>query len=118
MDARAFAEAWIDDWNSHDIERVLAHYAPDAEFRSPIAQQRTGDGVVHGLEALRAYWAPAFALRPGLRFTLQQAFAGHGAVSINYSDELGREIVETLVLREDGKAVLGIACYCGLSEAV
>lgn len=117
MDAFAFARAWIDDWNSHDIERVLAHYAEGAEFRSPIARQRTGEGVVHGLEALRAYWTPALALRPDLRFTLKQAFAGDGAVSINYADELGRDIVETLVLRGDGKAILGIACYRGLSEA-
>ena len=113
MDVRAFAEAWIADWNSHDIERVLGHYAADAEFRSPVALLRTGKGVVRGLEALRAYWTPAFTLRPGLRFTLKQVFAGHEAISISYTDELGRDIIETVVLREDGKVVLGIACYSG-----
>ena len=111
MDVQNFAEAWIDDWNSHDIERVLAHYTDDAEFRSPVAQRRTGDGVVRGKEALRAYWTPAFKLRPELHFTLKKAFAGHGAVSIHYGDELGREVIETLVLGSDGKAVLGIASY-------
>src|SRR5262245_48004117 len=29
--ALAFAEAWVDAWNRHDLERVLAHYAEDIE---------------------------------------------------------------------------------------
>lgn len=111
MEVLAFAQSWIDDWNSHDIDRVLGHYAADAEFRSPIAKQRIGNGVVRGHDELRAYWSPAFVLRPELRFRLKCAFAGNNAISINYSDELGRDIVETLVFGEGGKAVLGIACY-------
>ena len=111
MDAKAFAACWIKDWNSHQIERVLAHYAPDAEFRSPHAEQRTGSGVVRGHEALRAYWAPALEARPGLHFTLKGVFAGHRSVAIHYGDELGRDVVETLVFKSDGKAILGTACY-------
>ncbi|MDP4605484.1 MAG: nuclear transport factor 2 family protein [Erythrobacter sp.] len=111
MDVLAFAQSWIDDWNSHDLERVIGHYTADAEFRSPLAKQRTGDGVIRGHEALRAYWSSAFALRPALHFELKAAFSGHNAISIHYSDELGRDIVETLVFGDDGKAVLGMACY-------
>jgi ketosteroid isomerase-like protein len=111
MDLQAFAQIWIDDWNSHDIERVLGHYSDDAEFRSPVAQQRTGDGIVRGKEKLRAYWEPAFTLRPDLQFALKKCFVGHQSVAIHYSDELGREVIETLVFNADGKAIFGSGCY-------
>jgi SnoaL-like domain len=111
MDLLAFAQNWVDDWNSHDIERVLDHYSDNAEFRSPIAEQRTGDGVVRGKERLRAYWEPAFTLRPALRFTLKKCFVGHRTIAIHYSDELGRDVVETLVFDEDDKAFFGSGCY-------
>lgn len=111
MDLHAFAQLWIDDWNSHNIDRVLSRYADTAEFRSPFAEQRTGDGVVRGKECLRAYWEPALKLRPALRFTLIRCFVGYRTVAIQYSDELGRQVVETLVFDEDGKAISGSGCY-------
>ena len=111
MDPQDFARRWIDDWNSHDIERVLAHYADDAEFRSPMAERLTGDGVVRGRDALRAYWGPALIQRPALHFTLKTAFAGHRSVAIHYGDELGRDVVETLVFNADGQASAGYGCY-------
>lgn len=111
MDMNAFAHRWIDDWNSHDIDRVLSHYADTAEFRSPFAEQRTGDGVVRGKGGLRAYWEPALELRPALRFSLIRCFVGYRTVAIQYSDELGRQIVETLAFDEDGTVIFGSGCY-------
>ena len=114
MDLEEFAERWIDDWNSHDLDRVLSHYANDAEFRSPIAAQRVGDGIVKGRDALQTYWSPAFEKRPNLRFHLKKAFVGHRAISIHYGDELGRDIIETLLFDETGKAIFGCGCYSEL----
>ena len=37
--AATFAEQWATDWNSHDIEAVLSHFADDAVFTSPLAGQ-------------------------------------------------------------------------------
>ncbi|NLR70278.1 nuclear transport factor 2 family protein [Novosphingobium sp. ERN07] len=106
-----FAQQWIDDWNSHVLERVLDHYSEDAEFRSPFAEKRTGNGIVKGKAALRNSWGPAFALRPNLKFTLKNCFVGHRTLAIHYSDELGREVIETLVFDENGKATFGSGCY-------
>ncbi len=111
MNLETFADQWIEDWNSHDIERVLAHYCEDAEFRSPNAQKRVGDGVVRGREALRRYWGPALEARPTLLFHLKKVFIGHQTISIHYGDELGRDVVETLAFDEDGRAVFGCGCY-------
>lgn len=111
MDLEHFATRWIDDWNSHDIDRVVAHYAEDAEFRSPNAVKMVGNGIVKGHDALRAYWGPALAKRPALKFHLKQAFVGYRAISIHYGDELGRDVVETLLFDEAGQAILGCGCY-------
>ena len=111
MDLEEFAERWIADWHSHDIERVLDHYADDAEFRSPNAMRMVGDGVVRGRAKLRSYWEQALQQRPQLRFYLKKAFIGYRTISIHYGDELGRDVVETLVLNDSGKATFGCGCY-------
>ncbi len=111
MNLEQFANRWIADWNSHDLDRIVSHYAEDAEFRSPRAAERLGEGVVRGHEALRAYWAPALENRPDLEFYLKEAFVGHRAISIHYGDELGRDVVETLLFGEGGKAIFGCGCY-------
>ena len=33
--SRRFAAEWIEAWNAHDLERILAHYADDFEMASP-----------------------------------------------------------------------------------
>lgn len=34
-DPLRFSESWIDAWNSHDLERILAHYEDDFLLESP-----------------------------------------------------------------------------------
>lgn len=110
-EADLIASDWIDAWNSHDLDRILAHYADDIVFHSPKAENAVGKGQVKGIAALKDYWSKGLASRPGLEFRLIHAFAGFRSVALLYSDELGCEIVETLVLDEAGKAVCGTACY-------
>ncbi|MBO9669709.1 MAG: nuclear transport factor 2 family protein [Sphingobium sp.] len=110
-EADAIAQEWIETWNSHDVERILEHYADDIIFHSPVAELATGDGRVQGMAALRTYWSRGLAKRSGLNFTLIHAFAGHRSVAIHYSDELGRQMVETLIFNDQGKVETGTACY-------
>ena len=35
--AEEFARDWVESWNSHDLERMLAHYADDFEMTSPLS---------------------------------------------------------------------------------
>ncbi len=30
-----FAQEWLNAWNSHDLEAIMAHYAEDVIFYSP-----------------------------------------------------------------------------------
>jgi hypothetical protein len=51
-EAQSWAEQWIEEWNRRDVEAMLAHFADDVEFRSPVAAAVTGDPVVRGRDAL------------------------------------------------------------------
>jgi ketosteroid isomerase-like protein len=43
-----FANNWIDDWNSHDLSRILAHYNDDFEMLSPSIHNSDGEYEVTG----------------------------------------------------------------------
>lgn len=57
IDPELFANTWIEEWNRRDIDALVAHYAADIRFVSPVAAKRTGSSVVIGREALTAYWS-------------------------------------------------------------
>jgi ketosteroid isomerase-like protein len=56
--AHQLAAAWIQAWNSHDLDEILAHYTEDVVLVSPIAVKILNDsfGTVHGKAALRDYF--------------------------------------------------------------
>ena len=76
--AERFAKEWIAAWNSHDLERILAHYEDDFEMSSPIITTLIGErsGKLRGKVAVGAYWAKALRSIPNLRFELLAALAG------------------------------------------
>lgn len=49
--------------NRSDAEWVLAHFAEDALFVSPLAARITGAGEIRGKAALRNYWQRALRAR-------------------------------------------------------
>ncbi len=81
--ARAFVREWIDAWNSHDVERILRHYADGVTYQSPFVVRLAGnvDGALQGKEALREYLAAGLAAYPELHFRLRGVYAGLAASS-------------------------------------
>src|SRR5690349_21952841 len=59
--AARFVEAWHTSWCKVDIDAVVAHFAEEAEMRSPLALKLTGSAVVAGAENIRAYWRKAYS---------------------------------------------------------
>ena len=57
----AFVRSWLEAWNAHDVEAVLAHFTEDATFTSPVAARilEGSDGVIHGKAALREIQGPS-----------------------------------------------------------
>lgn len=55
--AETFAANWIRHWCHREVQQIVAHFAPDARFTSPVAAKRTGHPLVVGRDALRDYWS-------------------------------------------------------------
>jgi hypothetical protein len=112
-DADTFVREWIAAWNARDLERVLAHWADDCEFTSPLVVKLTGDasGTVRGKAALRAYWKRGLEANPELRFDHERTWVGHDSVVIGYRNHRGQTCAETIRLGPDGRAIAGFAHY-------
>ena len=72
IDPWKFAQDWQDGWNSHDLNRIMAHYHKDVVFRSLKAQALVGRGELMGRHELRRYWAKALERQPDLKFQVQE----------------------------------------------
>lgn len=59
-----FSREWIAAWNRSDAEAVLAHFAEETVFVSPLAAKVIGHPEIHGKAELRAYWTKALRARP------------------------------------------------------
>lgn len=112
-EAQQFGLAWVEAWNSHDLERILEHYAPDVEVTSPLAETVLGPGrhTVKGKQALRQYWGPALERYPDLRFVLLRAYAGAGSVVLHYQSVQGLVAAECMELDVNGKVRRVLAHY-------
>jgi ketosteroid isomerase-like protein len=101
-----FVRSWLGAWNAHDLEAVLAHFAEDATFTSPVAARILdgSDGVVHGKAAPRSYWRKGLRRIPDLRFDLVDIYVGVDTIVINYRNQNGGLVSE--VLRFDGPLVV------------
>ncbi len=108
----AFADKWIDAWNSRDIDAVLSLYADDVVFTSPTALRfvpKTG-GTVHGKDALRSYWTRALEQNEDLHFELINVYAGIDTLVLHYRNQLGGSVNEVLTFR-DGLVATGHATH-------
>ena len=92
--ANHFAKEWIEAWNSHDLDRILAHYSEDFTMASPriavIAQEPSG--ILRGKAAVARYWAQALALTPALEFKWIATFIGADSVAVHYQGPRGPAI--------------------------
>jgi len=89
--AHRFACDWIECWNAHDLDRILAHYGDDFEMSSPLIVDLMNEpsGTLRGKGAVRSYWAKALARQPRSRFELIDAYAGANSVVIHYRGPRG-----------------------------
>jgi ketosteroid isomerase-like protein len=105
LDARRFADDWINAWNSHDPERILSHYTDDIILVSPVAKKMlNGDGTVRGKAALRDYFQHGLTAYPDLRFDLIDVLWGLETIVLLYRNNVrGTKTAEVMQLTEGGK---------------
>lgn len=111
MDFDAFAIDWEAAWNSHDLDRILAHYGEDVIFRSTKAMRLVGYGELRGKAALRDYWSRALAAQPDLSFVVVDVLHGHGMLVITYRNQSDVLAAEMLRFGPDGLVVEASACH-------
>jgi hypothetical protein len=107
-----FAVDWIDSWNSHNLDRVLSHYADDFEMSSPVIVKVTGEpsGTLKGKQKVGAYWATALQLIPDLHFELVTTLVGVDSITLYYKGARGLA-AEVFHFNEGGKVARAYAHY-------
>jgi hypothetical protein len=112
-EAQEFALEWIESWNSHDLDRILSHYADDVEVVSPLVETMLGPGrvSVRGKARLREYWETALARYPDLHFRLYRAYAGPRSVVLHYQSVQALVSAECMEFDGDGLVRRVLAHY-------
>jgi len=111
MNGRAFAKAWEQGWNSHDLDVIMSHYREDIVFRSKKAIPLVGKGEIKGKQNLLDYWAAALKLQPDLKFLVQEIFEGHNMLVISYLNHRDVLAAETLYFDDKGQVYQAGACH-------
>jgi hypothetical protein len=111
--AHHFAAEWIEAWNTHDLARVVSHYADDFEMSSPIIIQIVGEasGTQKGKAAVGAYWTKALTMIPDLHFELVNVLAGANSITLYYKGAGRRLVAEVLHFGADKKVGKAFAHY-------
>jgi ketosteroid isomerase-like protein len=110
----AFVDEWVEGWNSHDLTRVLGHFADNVTFTSPVASLllENSDGVIRGKEALREYWREGLRRIPDLHFEVLGTYVGVHTLVINCQNQKGALVSEVLEFEND-TVIRGHGTYLG-----
>jgi hypothetical protein len=110
-DAIRFAQKHVATWNTHDLDAIMTLYADSAELVSPLAGNLTGEPVVRGRDALRAYFARGLEKYPDLRFELVDTFTCVSSVTLLFYGAGRRLVAEVMHLDQQGKIEKVFAHY-------
>ena len=112
-EAHELAHHWIEAWNDHDLERILAHYADDVVFSSPFTAKigSSPSGALLGRDALVAYFQAALAKYPMLTFRLRAVLCGINSVTLLYESVSGLLAAETMILNHRHQVSCVLAHY-------
>jgi len=108
-----FANEWIAAWNSHDLDKIMSHYAEGVVLTSPVAANLLSDasGTVRGVTNLRSYFAKGLEAYPNLHFELQEVMSGLSSVVLCYLNQKGTKTAEFMEFDEQGKVIRVVANY-------
>lgn len=112
-EAQQFAAGWIAAWNSHDLDAILSHYAPQVVLVSPAVAQLLNDssGTVTGKEALRRYFARGLEIYPNLAFRLLDVMRGLNSVVLCFMNQKGTKTAEFMEFDANRNVIRVVANY-------
>jgi ketosteroid isomerase-like protein len=112
-EVRQFADHWIRAWNSHDLDAIMSHYAPEVVLTSPTAAKLLSDssGTVRGKEAVRSYFEKGLEAFPNLTFELLDVMSGISSVVLYYLNQKGTKTGEFMEFDANQKVARVVANY-------
>jgi predicted ester cyclase len=112
-EAWKLANDWVEAWNSHDLDRIMAHYEDEVELTSQVAVHLLGkpDGKVVGRANLRAYFQRGLEAYPDLGFHLDDVLFGINSVVLYYRNQKGTRSAEFMKISPTGKLASVVANY-------
>jgi ketosteroid isomerase-like protein len=112
-DQKKFAAEWIESWNSHDLDRILNHYADDVEVTTPMIKAAMGidSGTLHGKALVRQYWEAVLNKVPDLHFELIECTQSIDSLAVYYQSVMGKRAIEVMFFDPQGKVTKVIAHY-------
>lgn len=107
------AKQWVNDWNQHDLDAILSHYAEEINFTSPIVVKLLGNanGNIQGKNALRSYFAKGLSTYPDLKFEVLQILTSVNSVVIYYRSVQDRLAAEFMAFNQQGLVAIAVAHY-------
>ncbi|MEG4085093.1 nuclear transport factor 2 family protein [Microcoleus sp. POL10_C6] len=113
--ARELALDWVEAWNTHNLDRIMSHYAEDVILISPVAAQLLNEpsGTVTGKEALRNYFKKGLEVYPDLKFELLDVMWGVSSVVLYYINQKGTKAGEFMEVSSTGKVTKVVGHYNG-----
>ena len=112
--ATAFARDWIDAWNAHDIEKILAHYSEDFMIETPMALKlyTQSHGTVVGKSDVRKYWTMGLERNPNLKFELLDLLIGVNSIGLYlFNTSSNKKSVELMSFNNENKVNKAIVTY-------
>ena len=80
-------DGWKAAWESRDVERIVALYAPTATHASPLVPRlypEAGGTVLHGRDHIRAYFQRALGRFTALRFAIDSVTETESRAAVEY----------------------------------
>ena len=113
MDKNEIIADWLDAWNCHDIDRIMAHYAEEIEFTAQTVVARWGkaDGKLVGKAELRKHFEKGLELAPKIHFEADQILWSPIGYAVLYRRENNNELLDAVELNAEGLAVKVTAYY-------
>lgn len=107
------AERWFDAWNARDIDAILALYADQVEFHSPvIATTGFNDtGILKTKLQLENYLRAVLPKASTLRFTPVGSCVGVGVHTLVYRTQTGAIVAETHRYTDHGLILFSTVAY-------
>ena len=101
-----FCDEWLAAWTGGDPQRLLAHYAEDAEYADPAKPQG-----IRGRDALLRYFGKLLPANPDMVWTRRELFPLEGGFAVTWTARIpvGGRVVEErgcdLVWLREGRIV-------------